>query len=520
MSQTRPHLRHHAARRRAVARLQHEPRGEADARAPARAARRRRDRGRLPDRQRRRLRGGARDRAGDPRRRRSAASRARGPADIERAGRALEGAARPRIHTFIATSDIHLEHKLRMTPRAGARGGGARRAAGAPATATTSSSRAEDATRSDWSTIWSQVFAGRARRGRDVRSTSPTRSATRLPDEYGALIRHLATHVPRRRARRALGALPRRPRPRGREQPRGGARRRAAGRVHGQRHRRARRQHVAGRGRDGAPDAPRRLRRPRHRDPHRGDLPDEPAALVDHRRRGAAEQGDRRRQRLRARGGHPPGRRAEGRDHLRDHDAAVDRAAVERAGARQALRAPRLPRAPAASSASSSTATTSSAPSSASRTSPTRRRASTTRTSRRSSRTPGARPTSASSSSSSRCVSRHVRRCRRRPSSCWSTAASRKTTALGDGPVDAIFKAIAELTETKSELVRYQVNAITGGPRRAGRGRRDALRGRPSRDRPRRAHGHLVASAKAYVHALNKLEWHKTRHQAAEPKGI
>src|SRR5262245_6603934 len=38
-----------------------------------------------------------------------------GREDVERAARALEGAARPRIHTFIATSDIHLEHKLRMS---------------------------------------------------------------------------------------------------------------------------------------------------------------------------------------------------------------------------------------------------------------------------------------------------------------------------------------------------------------------------------------------------------------------
>jgi 2-isopropylmalate synthase len=30
----------------------------------------------------------------------------------------------------------------------------------------------------------------------------------------------------------------------------------------------------------------------------------------------------------------------------------------------------------------------------------------------------------------------------------------------------------------------------------------------------------MVASAKAYVHALNKLEWHKARRQASEPKGI
>ncbi len=36
-------------------------------------------------------------------------------ADIDRAAAALEGAAKPRIHTFIATSDLHLEHKLRMS---------------------------------------------------------------------------------------------------------------------------------------------------------------------------------------------------------------------------------------------------------------------------------------------------------------------------------------------------------------------------------------------------------------------
>jgi 2-isopropylmalate synthase len=35
--------------------------------------------------------------------------------DVERAAQALERAKRPRIHTFIATSDIHLKHKLRKT---------------------------------------------------------------------------------------------------------------------------------------------------------------------------------------------------------------------------------------------------------------------------------------------------------------------------------------------------------------------------------------------------------------------
>jgi 2-isopropylmalate synthase len=35
--------------------------------------------------------------------------------DVERAARALDHARRPRIHTFIATSDIHLKHKLHKT---------------------------------------------------------------------------------------------------------------------------------------------------------------------------------------------------------------------------------------------------------------------------------------------------------------------------------------------------------------------------------------------------------------------
>ncbi len=36
--------------------------------------------------------------------------------DIQKAGDAIKGAAQGRIHTFIATSPIHMQHKLRMTP--------------------------------------------------------------------------------------------------------------------------------------------------------------------------------------------------------------------------------------------------------------------------------------------------------------------------------------------------------------------------------------------------------------------
>ena len=96
----RVHLRHDAARRRAVARHLAERAGEARDRAPARAPGRRHHRGRLPDHLARRLRGRDRDReggrgAGDlrPRAHVGAGHRRR----LER-GQALRAAAHPHLH--------------------------------------------------------------------------------------------------------------------------------------------------------------------------------------------------------------------------------------------------------------------------------------------------------------------------------------------------------------------------------------------------------------------------------------
>ena len=85
-----------------------------------------------------------------------------------------------------------------------------------------------------------------------------------IPDTVGyALPVHLRGHHPlpqearpRHRRRGRLGALPQRPRPRRRELPRRRHGGRAAGGVHDQRHRRAGRQRLARRGRDGVPHAP------------------------------------------------------------------------------------------------------------------------------------------------------------------------------------------------------------------------------------------------------------------------
>ena len=95
-----------------------------------------------------------------------------------------------------------------------------------------------------------------------------------------------------------------------------------------------------------------------------------------------------------------------------------------------------------------------------------------------------------------------------------------KATAQGDGPVDAVFRAISELCETKCELVQYQVKAITGGMDAQGEVTVTIS------DGGRRVIGHgahtdiLVASALAYVNAINKLEGQQKRRAADAPRGI
>jgi 2-isopropylmalate synthase len=84
-----------------------------------------------------------------------------------------------------------------------------------------------------------------------------------------------------------------------------------------------------------------------------------------------------------------------------------------------------------------------------------------------------------------------------------------KQTGTGDGPVDAVYRTIALMTGTKSRLDAYLVKGITGGT--------DAL-GEVTvkvEEEGKKIAGHgadtdiIVASAKAYVNALNKLEYWK-----------
>jgi len=84
-----------------------------------------------------------------------------------------------------------------------------------------------------------------------------------------------------------------------------------------------------------------------------------------------------------------------------------------------------------------------------------------------------------------------------------------KDAGFGDGPVDATYKTIAKMVGTKSKLLKYSVQAITGGTEAQGEvtvsleedGKSVVGRG---------AHTDIImASAKAYINALNKLEHFK-----------
>ncbi len=224
-------------------------------------------------------------------------------------------------------------------------------------------------------------------RGRDRRRREDHQRARHRRLQRARAVRRHRAHADRARAQLrqggVVGALPQRPRPGRGQLARRGARGRAPGRVHDQRPRRARRQRLARGDRHGGAHPRRHLPgRDRHRD--HADRAGLQAGVADHRLPGAAQQGHRRRQRLRARVRHPPGRRAQAPRDLRDHARRGRGLGRQQAGARQALRAA-TPSAPACrSSASRSRArSTSTRPSRASRSSPTASRRSSTRTSPR-----------------------------------------------------------------------------------------------------------------------------------------
>ncbi|MDZ4800108.1 MAG: 2-isopropylmalate synthase [Bryobacteraceae bacterium] len=108
--------------------------------------------------------------------------------DIERAAQALSHAKRPRIHTFIATSDVHLKFKLKKSQQ---------QVLDEAVAAVELARRhvddvefsAEDATRTDWDYLEQVCKAVVAAGARTV--NIPDTVGWSVPDEYGALVRRL-----------------------------------------------------------------------------------------------------------------------------------------------------------------------------------------------------------------------------------------------------------------------------------------------------------------------------------------
>lgn len=95
-----------------------------------------------------------------------------------------------------------------------------------------------------------------------------------------------------------------------------------------------------------------------------------------------------------------------------------------------------------------------------------------------------------------------------------------RSSGSGNGPVDAIYKTIAGITKTKSKLLKFQVNAITGGTEALGEVSVHLEEDGISVIGKGAHTDILVASAKAYVNALNKLEFKKQQKIKVTPKGV
>ncbi len=112
--------------------------------------------------------------------------------DINRAWEAIQFAAKPRIHTFIATSDIHLKHKLGKT-REEALEAAIRGVAYSKSLCADVEFSAEDASRTDPDFLC-QMFEAVISAGATTVNI-PDTVGFAVPDEFGALVSYVRQHV-------------------------------------------------------------------------------------------------------------------------------------------------------------------------------------------------------------------------------------------------------------------------------------------------------------------------------------
>ena len=86
------------------------------------------------------------------------------------------------------------------------------------------------------------------------------------------------------------------------------------------------------------------------------------------------------------------------------------------------------------------------------------------------------------------------------------SGAERPAASEGDGPVDATFKAIESVAKSGAELLLYSVNAVTQGTESQGEVTVRLAKGGRIVNGVGADTDIVVASAKAYVNALNKLQ--------------
>ncbi len=115
------------------------------------------------------------------------------PADIDRAWEAIKGAAQPRIHTFLATSPIHMEKKLRKTPDQVVEMAVAAVKHASSLTPNVEWS-AEDGSRSDWPFL--VRICGEVIKAGAKTINIPDTVGYAQPAEFAELITHLLENVP------------------------------------------------------------------------------------------------------------------------------------------------------------------------------------------------------------------------------------------------------------------------------------------------------------------------------------
>ena len=181
------------------------------------------------------------------------------PYDIDAAAEAVKEAERPRIHTFVNASDVHLAHQLRKDREEvlGMIEFAVRRARNATDDVEFSPM---DATRAD-----EDFLVDAVRRALYAGATTinlPDTVGYVLPGDLARLVQNLRERVPELSEAGALLPRPGRSGTGHGERPGGDRRGGAAGGAGDQRHRRAGREHLLRRSRDGDPGARDRTRSP------------------------------------------------------------------------------------------------------------------------------------------------------------------------------------------------------------------------------------------------------------------